>query len=83
MTSEELFDIINQFIVKGYQYGIGIYLHDKTGNLAALFTCAFMMSYLKLTMEDAIDYFKIHNFKGISYLIHNKYLIHYNKMFNK
>lgn len=77
---EELFDIINQFIVKGYQFGIGIYLHDKTSNLSALFACAFMMRYLQLTIEDAVEYFKIHNFPGISYLLRNPYLIHYNKL---
>lgn len=77
---EELFDMINQFITKGYQYGIGIYLHDKTGNVAALFACAFMIRHLKLTLEDVVNYFKIHHYDDISYLLRNKYLMHYGKL---
>lgn len=72
-----LFDMVGEFITKGYDYKIGIFLHDKTGNIAKLFAAAFMINKLKLTYDDVAKYYGIHNQN-----IDDKYIINYAKTFN-
>lgn len=81
MSMEQLFDVINQFIIQGYNHGVGILIHDKTGNLALMFSVAFMINKLKLTLKDLIEYLFLHGF-NTDYIQNNNYLINYGKKFN-
>jgi hypothetical protein len=79
---QQLFGMVNDFIIEGYRKGVGIYLHDKSGNLSALFAAAFMIEQLKLTFNDVIRYYSIHNYSGIDYIRNNSYLDAFAKQFN-
>jgi hypothetical protein len=74
MSMEQLFNVINKFIVQGYNYGIGIMIHDKTGKLSMLFAAGFLISRLKISLRDVSAYFAIHNLKNIEYIINNEHL---------
>lgn len=89
MSIEQLFDVVNKFIVQGYNHGIGILIHDTTGNepakagkLSLMFACAFIISKLKITFNDVIEYLKLHQYNHIDYIIKNNFLINYEKKFD-
>lgn len=82
MTIDQLFNLVNKFIVQGYHYGVGILIHDNIGQLSLMFGSAFIISKLKINYDDLIKYFMLHNNININYLINNSYLINYSKKFN-
>ena len=79
MSMEQLFDVINKFISQGYNYGIGILIHDKTGKLSSLFAMGFLIGKLKISFKDANDYLSIHGLKNINNISNNQYLKNYEK----
>lgn len=84
MSIQQLFDAVNRFITQGYNFGIGILIYDKSGNLSMLFTIAFLIGALKIPLNDAINYLKIHKLNVNNYILSNEHLINYHKlMINK
>ena len=79
MSMEQLFDVINKFITQGYNYGIGILIHDKTGKLSTLFAAGFLMGKLKISQKDISEYLSIHGLKNIQYISNNEYLKNFQK----
>ena len=79
MSMDQLFDVINKFITQGYNYGIGILIHDKSGKLSSLFATGFLIGKLKISLKDTCDYLSIHGLKNIEYIINNEHLKNYEK----
>jgi hypothetical protein len=82
MSSDQLFDVINKFISQGYNYDVGILIHDKNGKLSALVASGFLMGVLKISHRDIYAYLKIHGFNNPNYISHNLNLINYEKKNN-
>lgn len=82
LSMNQLFDVINKFIVQGYNYGIGILIHDKTGKLALMFASGFIMDKLKITLKDVQEYVMVHNYNQYEYINNNPFLINYGKKLN-
>jgi len=86
MTTNQLFEVINKFIEKGYHHNIGIMIHDNNdASLASLFAAGFIISRLKISYKELVDYLKVQNNYNsklnLDYLQNNEYLITYAKQF--
>lgn len=79
MSMDQLFDVINKFIVQGYNYGIGMLIHDKTGKLSMLFASGFLIGKLKISLNDVSGYLSIHGLKNVDYILNNEHLKNYEK----
>ncbi len=86
MTTNQLFEVIGKFIENGYYHNIGIMIHDNNdGSLASLFAAGFIISRLKISYKELLDYLKVqNNFNSklnLDYLQNNEYLITYAKQY--
>ena len=81
LSFNQLFDIVNQFISYGYNYKIGILIHDNTGKLSMMFACAFFIQKLKLPYYEALKYFIYHTDFNIGYIINNPFLLEFNRQY--
>ena len=77
VSMTQLFDVVNQFITKGYYHNVGILIHDISGKLALMFGCAFIMQKLNMSYLETINYLSLHVDDNIEYIINNPFLIRY------
>jgi len=80
VSMNQLFDVVNQFITRGYYHNVGILIHDVSGKLSLMFGCAFLMQKLNLTYPEALSYIAYYTEHNIEYIINNPFLIKFNKI---
>ena len=80
VSMNQLFDVVNQFITRGYYHNVGILIHDVSGKLSLMFGCAFLMQKLNLTYPEALSYIAYYTEQNIEYIINNPFLIKFNKI---
>ena len=78
VSMNQLFDVVNQFITRGYYHNVGILIHDVSGKLALMFGCAFLMQKLNLSYPEALSYISYYTEYNIDYIINNPFLFKFN-----